>query len=344
MKRVVIIGGGFAGSTLAKKIESKFEVTLIDNKDYFEFTPGILRTIVNPDRSACMQVKHSDYLKNSKFVQGEVKAIDEKEVSVSGLKIPYDYLVLAMGSSYQAPFKHPHLFVASRAKELASYSKDLSSAEDVLIMGGGLVGVELAAEIAHYNPEKKLTVINVTPELLGRMSPKARNIAKNFLEKRGAKLIFGEKIVKTGKKEFITDKGNKIKADLAFACLGIVPNSAILKKNFASSLDERGFAKVDEYLRLTSHENIYVAGDLTGIIEEKTAQNAERHARLIANNILAAENGQAMTKYESASGPIVLSLGPHNAIFAKGDFVFSGIIPAMLKWAVEKKEMFKKRF
>ena len=47
-KKLIIIGGGFAGSKIAKKLESQFHTILIDNKNHFEYTPGVLRTIVKP--------------------------------------------------------------------------------------------------------------------------------------------------------------------------------------------------------------------------------------------------------------------------------------------------------
>ena len=62
MKKVVIIGGGFAGSTVAKKLQNYFDVTLIDGEDYFEFTPGVLRVIVKPKHFAKIQVPHKEYL------------------------------------------------------------------------------------------------------------------------------------------------------------------------------------------------------------------------------------------------------------------------------------------
>jgi hypothetical protein len=48
-REVVIVGGGFAGAYVAKALEDSFRVTLVDNKDYFEFTPSVLRTIVEPN-------------------------------------------------------------------------------------------------------------------------------------------------------------------------------------------------------------------------------------------------------------------------------------------------------
>ena len=67
MKKVVVIGGGFAGAYIARHLEKDFDVTLIDTKDYFEFTPGILRTIVFPKHMKRIQVLHTHYLHKSHF-------------------------------------------------------------------------------------------------------------------------------------------------------------------------------------------------------------------------------------------------------------------------------------
>src|SRR3989338_1455974 len=101
MKKVVVIGGGFAGSLIARKLQKDFEVTLIDTKPYFEFTPGILRTIVEPEHYKSIQVGHKDYLK-AKIIVGHVKKIEEDFVHVDGKKLPYDYLAICSGSRYNA--------------------------------------------------------------------------------------------------------------------------------------------------------------------------------------------------------------------------------------------------
>ena len=71
MKSVVIIGGGFAGAYAAKHLENDFNVTLIDGKDYFEFTPSVLRTIVEPTHIKKIQVLHTHYFQqaNAKLLQ-----------------------------------------------------------------------------------------------------------------------------------------------------------------------------------------------------------------------------------------------------------------------------------
>ena len=56
VKRVVVVGGGFAGSNVVCGLEKdeRFSVTLIDTKDYFEFTPGVLRVLVEPEHIASL--------------------------------------------------------------------------------------------------------------------------------------------------------------------------------------------------------------------------------------------------------------------------------------------------
>lgn len=342
MKRVVIIGGGFAGSTIAKKLQGRFDVTLIDNKDYFEFTPGILRTIVHPTRSRCMQVLHKDYLKKSKIIIGKVEKLGESFVVVNKKKVNFDYLVLAMGSSYIAPFKHPKLFAASRAKELAVYNRYLVDGKEVLVIGGGLVGVELAGEIGHYYCGKKMTVVASGEHLLDRMPLKAQEYAEKILKEMGTNLIFNDKVIKQTKNIFITQSGKKLKGEVGFTCVGITPNTALLSR-MTDILDERKFVFVDDNLRVKGMKNVFAGGDIVSIREEKTGQNAEKHANIIVNNIVRLDSGKQLIEYAHKSSPIVISLGPRKGILVMGNFVITGFIPAVLKWIVEKKEIWKKR-
>ncbi|HVY01609.1 MAG TPA: FAD-dependent oxidoreductase [Candidatus Nanoarchaeia archaeon] len=342
MKKVVVIGGGFTGSTVAKKLENEFDVTLIDNKEYFEFTPGILRTIVHPTQTRCIQVKHKDYLKNSNVIIGKADKIGDKFVSVNKKKIKYDYLVLAMGSSYVAPFKHPKLFAASRSKELAVYNRYLVDGKNILIIGGGLVGVELAGEIGYYYCGKKITIVASGEHLLDRMPLKAQEYAEKVLKEMGVEIIFNDKVVKQKNNVFITEKGKKMNGEVGFTCVGISPNTSLLNK-MNGILDERRFVYVDENLRVKGMNNVFAGGDITNIREEKTGQNAEKHAQVIAKNIRRFEQRKELTSYKHKSSPIVISLGPRKGILIMGNFVLTGIIPAILKWIVEKKELLKKK-
>src|SRR3989344_7837879 len=116
-KRVVIVGGGFAGMYIARRLQDDYSVTLIDSKDYFEFTPSVLRTIVEPQHIKKIQAKHQDYLPRSVIIKDEIAKISGKDVITSTKAIPYDYLVICTGSIYGSKIKDPDAMLANRADE-----------------------------------------------------------------------------------------------------------------------------------------------------------------------------------------------------------------------------------
>jgi len=342
MKRVLVIGGGFAGSTVARKLETRFDVTLVDTKDYFEFTPGILRTLVEPSHLRKIQVMHNHYLKRAKFIRSEVSELRLNEATLDdGKKISFDYAVICSGSKYNSPIKEQDVVIATRAEHLRKASSALSKAKDVVIIGGGLVGVELAAEIACRH--KNVTIIQARERLMERQPAKAAKYAERFLLKQGVQIRYNELVKGKNSRTFTTDKGSA-SADIAFWCTGISPNFDFMKRHFGNALNERGMIKVNDRLQVLGAKHVFSAGDVTDRMEEKTAQNAERQAKVVVRNILALESGNPLAGYVSKSTPIVLSLGKWRGILTKGDFVWYGFLPAFLKWAVERREMLKLRF
>src|SRR3989344_5518085 len=194
MKKLVIIGGGFAGSYIARNLQYDMDVTLIDTKDYFEYTPGILKTIINPEHMYQIQKRHSDYLKKAKIVIGEVKEVSKNFVKVNDEKISFDYLVISSGSRYCFPIKEQNIIYATRAEHLIEASENLRKAKRAMIIGGGLVGVELSAEISCIYPEKEIIIIEAGKKLVRRNNSKTSEYIKNFLQKKKVKIIFNKKV------------------------------------------------------------------------------------------------------------------------------------------------------
>ncbi|MDO8460552.1 MAG: FAD-dependent oxidoreductase [Nanoarchaeota archaeon] len=340
MKRLVIIGGGFAGTHIAKKLENKFEVTLIDNKDYFEFTPGVLRTIVEPLHIKKIQSLHTNYLKKAKVILGRVTNLTDKEVYSNNKKIPFDYLVICSGSSYNLPFKEKDVVIAIRAKHLRNYHHELVKAHKILIIGGGLVGTEITGEICwKYGRKKEITIVHSEERLIERNPLAASKYAKRFLEKYGVKIFFNEKIISNKGKKFTTDKGNHFKCDLAFLCTGIKPNYEFLVKNLKSILNGKNQVKVNEYLQAEGYENIFAAGDITSWEEEKTAQHAMLQAITVIKNLSAISKAETLTKYHSRPTILVISLGKYDGLFTYKGLTIHGFIPAFMKAAIERWKM-----
>ena len=174
MKKIVIIGGGFVGSYCAKVLENDFDTTLIDTNDYFEFTPSVLRVIVEPKNLKNIHVMHKDYLSKTKIIVGIVKEVNKKYVVVNGKKINFDYLIICSGSRYEIPIKEQNVLIPTRIETLKKSSNKLKKAKNIVIIGGGIVGVELAAEIIEKFPKKKVTIIEYQKSLIYRNCKKSR--------------------------------------------------------------------------------------------------------------------------------------------------------------------------
>ncbi|MSR86097.1 hypothetical protein EXS74_01735 [Candidatus Woesearchaeota archaeon] len=342
MKKIVIIGGGFAGAHIARRLQNIYHVTLIDTKDYFEFTPGILRTIVSPKHMKKIQVLHTHYLHTTKLLRGEVTEFTAQDVFVGKKKIPYDYLFVCSGSRYNTPIKEKNVVLPNRADSLRKAHHQLESAKEVLIVGGGIVGVELAAEIIDFYPQKHLTLVHSKACLMERCDSQIQNYVENYFEKKGVTILYNQRLeTKLGK--FLLSSGEEVKTDLCFFCIGISPNTELFRKHFSSCLNERKQVIVDETLQLKGYPHIFVVGDLNDVAEEKTAQGAEKQAEIAVHNVLALEQKQKLESYHTFPKVMVISLGRFRAVLTYKQFVLTGFLPALMKWFVEWKTMMRYR-
>ncbi len=237
----------------AKMLEQFFDVTLIDSKPYFEFTPSILRSLVAPEHIRVIQKPHTSYLRRARFIHDVATAIGTDYVATAANQnLPYDYLLVCTGAQYTTlPGAHSSggdgpLVLSSRAANLSSYNAVLSRAANILVVGAGTVGVELAAEIIEQFPDKQ--VILAGP-VLPRAPPRARKHAEAWLRASGVLLMPAARVQRCEGRVFHTADGQSIQAAVAFLCTGNVPNSQLLQKSkdMAAYINERGYAVVSAH-------------------------------------------------------------------------------------------------
>jgi NADH dehydrogenase FAD-containing subunit len=212
-----------------------------------------------------------------------------------------------------------------------------------LIVGGGLIGTEVAGELCSKD-ECEVTVVHPMDRLIERNPSRASMAALRFLRKRGVKVVFGERVVDRAGEHFLTDKNKTVDADICFWCAGIKSDVGFLSEAFAGAVTEKRTIAVNEYLQVVGFPNVFAGGDVTNIVEEKTAQNAERHGVLIAKNIVRLAREKPLLPYHHHVGPLVISLGDWHGLFVWRGFVWAGVLPALLKRAIEWWCLFSTRY
>jgi NADH dehydrogenase FAD-containing subunit len=336
--KLVILGGGFCGALVARLLDRRkdVDVVLIDKKSYFEYTPSIHKVIFNAGYHKKITVPFSHFLRRTRVVTDKLVQVAPDFVETEKEKIAFDYLVVATGIDYPVFLENrDNVCTLKSGVEAAQMGAKILSQEHILIIGGGLIGTEIAGELVTKTKGKRLIIVHPHDRLLERNPVKASNFARKFLERHGAEIIFGEKVVDHKGNAFITDKGRRIDSEAGIWCAGIKCNPWFMKGFSDGIFTERKSLKVNQHLQLEGHPNIFVGGDINNVPEEKTAQNAERHAHLIVENLVRLQKGRPLVSHKPRSAPLVISLGDWIGIMTFPKFCITGLFPGILKWLIE---------
>ncbi|GKB44956.1 apoptosis-inducing factor 2-like protein isoform X1 [Tanacetum coccineum] len=350
-KRVVVVGGGIAGSLLCKNLllqNHYFDFTLIDSKEYFEITWANLRSMVEPSFAKRTLINHHEYLPGASIITSDAIGLDEVgQVSTSeGRQISYDYLVIAtghIGTRYVTKQERLRQFesgisfarrinitnlplsiefqdILGKSERLGQDHEKILSSESILIVGGGPSGVELAGEIVTDFPGKKVTLVHRGTKLLEFIGESAGKKALNWLNARNVKVILGQSadLDSSSGGVYETSSGEKILADCHFKCTSEPIGSSWLKDTILkNSLDDRGRLMVDVNLRVKGFKNIFAIGDVNDVPELKQGFLAQKHALVVASNLKLLVDGSdegKMVKYNPASPMAIVSLGRRDAL------------------------------
>ena len=208
---------------------------------------------------------------NIKIKIDEVINIDtEKKLckTKQGSELSYDKLVFATGSTTKVPgwlkgSDKKNVFTVPKDKDyLDNIIEELKGCKKILTIGGGFIGVEISDELNKAG--KDVTIVEILPHVLSLAFDKEiAKKAEETLKKRGVKIVSG-----VGVKEILGDEktsgvllqnGKKLDADAVILSMGYKPNTNLAKKA-GLNLNEKGFIKVDEYMR-TDNSDIFAVGD-----------------------------------------------------------------------------------
>jgi NADH dehydrogenase FAD-containing subunit len=324
-RTVVVIGGGYGGSAVAKALDAEADVVLVDPRDAFVHSAGSLRALAQPDWAGNIFFPYDALLTRGTVLRDRAVSVDTSGVTLaSGRRVEADYLVLATGSSYSYPGKPTADARSDALDDLRRTHKELAGAQHVLITGAGPVGLELAGEIKDVWPHKRVTVVDPGDRLLPGFRADVREDLYRQLDELGIRLRLGSRLTappatepgRVGTFTVPTTDGADITADIWFRAHGVRVNSDYLADGRLTTRTPRGQVHVTETLAVEGYDHVYAIGDLTDVAEAKMALHAIQHAEVVARNIAAQLRGEqpGATHLPSPDPVILLPLGPRGGV------------------------------
>lgn len=209
-KNIVVVGASFAGYNAARclvnSIPSGYRVIVIEKNSHFQFTWVLPRFCVVEGHDKKAYIPYGPFLRappgSHLWIKDTVEEIIPSEdgnpggkIRVSsGEKFDFEYLVLATGSSAALPSRVGQEEKKAGMQALRDQQEKIGGAQDIVVIGGGPAGVELAADAKGQFPDKNVTLIHSRKTLLHEgFGIKIHKTLSKALRDLGVNLILGEK-------------------------------------------------------------------------------------------------------------------------------------------------------
>lgn len=298
-KKVVIVGGGFAGINLIKKLckDNRFQITLVDRNNYHFFPPllyQVATAFIEPSNISYPFRRMFQKKTNLRFYMGSlVKVNPEKNtIETDTGELDYDYLVLALGteSNYfgmeqvkknSLPMKtiddalnlRNHLLLNMEKAVRTTDPKEKEKHLNIVIAGGGPTGVELAGMLAELarniaakeypeikNLRSHLYLVDAGKALLGPMSEKSQKEATRVLKKLGVHVINNTAVKDYNNGVVLLADGRTINTNVMIWASGVTAREV---PGLPASVIARGRRiMVDEFNRVQGLPNVFAVGDI----------------------------------------------------------------------------------
>ncbi|MCL4431049.1 MAG: FAD-dependent oxidoreductase [Epsilonproteobacteria bacterium] len=373
-KRVVIVGGGYAGVQALKILAASGEcdVVLIDQHPYHYLQTEAYELIANECSMTRVMIDLValclSYGDNVTYIKDTIREVDYEAKHIIGNTSghSYDYLLLCTGSrtaynggtqglrehshgvkTLQSALSFKQQFEQRLYSRLESEGGWCSEPFNIVIGGGGLSGVEIAAEMAHYirifHRDNTLTCDNIHIFLIiphetvleGMEEYLIKHATKRLIQ-LGVNIINHSRITSVEEHALVLNETEAVCFDFMIFTGGIVAST--LTAGMKVAKNKKSQLIVDEYMRVTECEGVFAAGDIAqlhdpeGKMVPPTAQGAEASGISAGVNILALIQGKPMVRSNIRLKGMMIALGGGYAtVSLLGWIRFSGLIGYTIK-------------
>jgi len=304
--RVVIIGGGFAGLSLARGLRKKnVQVVLLDRNNFHQFQPLLYQVATSglePDSIVFPFRKQLSRYKNVTFRLAEVKEIktDERIIHTDKGTLSYDYIVLATGTVTNffgnkeieknslgmkeirdsLNIRHRMLLNLEQATVTCD-PEERDALTNFAVVGGGPAGVEMAGALAEFcryilpkdYPEYPSSIMTIfliegSGKLIASMSEKASEKSLKYLKQLNVKVLLNERVSDYDGTHVNTESGKKLLAKNLIWTAGVKGQlpEGISKEHMVGG----NRVKTNEFLQVEGFDRVFAMGDIAAVISEKT--------------------------------------------------------------------------
>jgi NADH:quinone reductase (non-electrogenic) len=376
--RIVVAGAGYAGLHVALRLTAKLrdnpvvELTLVDRHDYHQALTELPRVAAGTRAADAVRIPLQDVLaKRVRFVQAEISGFDlpGRQLLTRAGPIGWSRLVLALGSRPN-DFAIPglaqralSLYSASDAQRVwAAVNRALDDAAaaaperqhrlaTVVVGGGGATGVELAGELAEMLPEvarghglapdqPAVLLVEAGPTILAGSSPQLIDNATRILSDLGVQVRTNAMVAAATEEGFRLKGGQLVEGGVFVWAGGVKAPELVVGSGLP--IGHNGRVKVDRYLRVLDHPEVYVAGDLASVVDPRTghvlpplAQVALEEGETVARNLDAELEGRPLEAFTFHDKGFVVSVGTRRGVADIAGITSGGRLAHLLKDIIE---------
>jgi NADH dehydrogenase FAD-containing subunit len=321
---ILILGGGYAGVLAALRLAGKSRntsITLVNQSDTFVERIRLhqLAAGQTPRQHPIARLIQG---KGIHFVQGRVTALDPErraatvQTNARAQTLSYDQLVYALGSSVDrdgVPGIREHALTlggVDAARELQARVQRQPNAR-VIVVGGGLTGIELTAELAETYPGLSITLLSHDP-LGPNLSRKGREYLLQHFARRGVTVREGATVERIMADGVRMAGGEHVPADLTLwaGSFAVSP----LARESGLAVNRCGQILIDPLLRSVSHPDIFAVGDAAATGLRMACATALPQGAHAADNLAALLSGQPLKSFRFGFGGRCISLGRHDGM------------------------------